>query len=67
MQTDKFIGYWIICVQSYDYDGREISKGTMKYHTSIRPVISNRWRRATKEEVETKQNHKGNWFNLLNV
>lgn len=58
------VGYWIICVQSYDYEGTEIPKGRMKYHTSTRPVISKRWRRATEQEVETKQCFKGNYFNL---
>ena len=60
-------GYWIICVQSYEYEGIEIPKGRMNYHTSTRPVISNKWRRADFKEVETKQNHNGNWFNLMNV
>lgn len=60
-------GYWIICVQSYEYEGIEIPKGRMNYHTSTRQVISNKWRRADFKEVETKQNHKGNWFNLMNV
>ena len=61
------IGYWIICVQSYDYEGEEIPKGRMEHYTSIRPVQSRKWRRATDDEVATKQNHKGNWYNLKNV
>jgi hypothetical protein len=60
-------GYWVICVNSYEYDGEEISKGRMDYHYSTRPIISNNWRRATSDEVETKQNFKGRWFNLKNV
>lgn len=59
--------YWIICVQSYEYDGEEIPKGRMEEYTSGRPLITNRWRRATADEIQTKQRHKGNWFNLKNV
>ena len=61
------IGYWIICVQSYEIDGEEISKGTMKYHTSTRPVMNKKWRRASSNEVESMQCHKGNYYNLADV
>lgn len=60
-------GYWVICVQSYEYDGIEIPKGRMRYHQSTRLIISNKWRRATQEEIDTRQFHKGNTFNLMNV
>ena len=63
----SFLGYWVICVQSYEYDGIEIPKGRMDYHQSTRPIMSNKWRRATQEEIETRQYHKGNAFNLTNV
>jgi hypothetical protein len=59
--------YWVICVNSYEIDGKEFSKGTMKFHESIRPIINNNWRRATEDEIETKQWFKGVWFNLKNV
>jgi len=59
--------YWIICTHSYEVDGTEISKGSMKYHTSTRPVISNYWRLATQDEINTKQWVKGKYFNLKNV
>lgn len=57
-------GYWIICQYSYEYEGNEIPKGRMKFHTSQRPVLSKRWRRATDEEIKTKRWFKGNYFNL---
>ena len=60
-------GYWVICVQSYEYEGTEISKGRMKFHKSTRPIVSNKWRRATADEIEAKQSHKGMYFNLTNV
>ena len=60
-------GYWIICTRSYEVDGEEIPKGRMKYHISIRPVMNDAWRRATVDEIETKQYHKANFFNLKNV
>jgi hypothetical protein len=59
--------YWVICTRSYEIDGNEIPKGRMDYYTSTRPIMNKDWRRATVEEVETKQHHKGNWFNLRNV
>lgn len=57
-------GYWVICVQSYEVDGVEISKGKMSYHTSVRPIISNKWRRATQEEIETREYGKRGAYNL---
>ncbi|GEM_PF-5472901 len=60
-------GYWIICTKSYEIDGTEIPKGRMSYHTSTRPVVNSDWRKATQEEVDTRQYHKGNAFNLRNV
>ena len=65
--NDKAFGYWVICVQSYEYDGIEIPKRRMSYHQSTRPIISNKWRRATQEEIDTRQYHKGNAFNLINI
>ena len=35
----SFLGYWVICVQSYEYDGIEIPKGRMDYHQSTRPIM----------------------------
>lgn len=64
---EKPKGYWVICVKSYEIDGREIPKGRMDYHVSTRPIINNAWRRATQEEIETRDYHKGNAFNLRNV
>jgi hypothetical protein len=61
--TPSQIGYWIICVQSYEIDGVEISRGRMKKHTSIRPVVSDRWLKATDKEIETMQCHKGKYYN----
>jgi hypothetical protein len=60
-------GYWEICTKSYEIDGVEIPKGRMSYHTSTRPTINQDWRRATQEEIDTMQYHKGNAFNLRNV
>ena len=61
------LGYWVICTQSYEIDGTEISKGRMDYYTSTRPIMSTKWRRATQDEIETRQYFKGNCFNLKNV
>ena len=62
-----FKGYWVICVSSYEVNGIEIPRGRMDYHTSIRPIVNTAWRRATQEEVDTRQYYKGNAFNLRNV
>lgn len=59
--------YWVICTKSYEIDGVEIPKGRMDYHTSIRPIQNPDWRRATQEEIDTRQYFKGNAFNLRNV
>lgn len=56
-------GYWIICTQPYEYEGTEITRGEMDYYTSTRPVVSKKWRKATPNEIETKQNYNGKWFN----
>jgi len=58
------MGYWIICLASYEYDGEEISKGRMMYHTSKIPVISNRWRAATKTEIDGMKKFKGKSYYL---
>lgn len=60
-------GYWIICINSYEIDEVYIPKGRMDYYTSTIPVINPDWRRATQEEIDTKQFFKGNYFNLMNV
>lgn len=61
-------GQWLICVNSYEYEGMDIPKGRMEYsYAQFRQACSPNWRRATKDEIETKQNHKGNWYNLKNV
>lgn len=65
--TNNKTGHWIICVKSYDIDGFEIHKGSMKFHTSERPVVSSNWRSATSYEIETMSTHKGNNFNLKTV
>lgn len=59
-------GVWIICIKSYCIDGKEISKGRMKYSYARFPV-SGLWLRATEDEIETKQWFKGKWFNLKNI
>jgi len=59
--------YWVICVQSYSYEGIDIPKGRMMSYSSERPIVSQKWRLATVEEIESKQSHKGNYFNLKNV
>lgn len=55
-------GYWVICIRTYNYTGEEIPKGRMDYHTSKRPIVSEHWRRATEEEVNSKQSYKGNTY-----
>ena len=65
--TEKVKGYWIICVQSYQIDGTEIPKGRRGHHTSKRPVVSRKWRRATQDEIDNMDKFKGNCFNLKNV
>ena len=60
-------GYWVICTKSYEIDGIEIPKGRMDYYTSTRPIVNSNWRKATQDEVDSKQYHKGSAFNLKNV
>lgn len=62
-----FKSYWVICVNSYEYDNKEIPKGRMNMHYSQRPIISRNWRRATENEINTKKWFKGNYFNLGTV
>jgi hypothetical protein len=62
-----FKGYWEICIKSYEIEGVEIPKGRMSYHTSTRPTVNQKWRRATQEEIDTRQYYNGNAFNLMNV
>ncbi len=59
----KKLGYWVICVNSYDFEGKYTPKGRMNYHTSTFPIINTDWRRATEEEIETKKWFKGNFYN----
>lgn len=62
-------GIWIICIKSYYLEcGTEIPKGRM-FPSNARwsQACSPNYRRATEEEIETKQWHKGNWFNLKNI
>ena len=66
MGVKTFKGYWEICTKSYEIDGTEIPKGRMSYHTSTRPTVNQDWRRATQEEIDTRQYYKGNDFNLRN-
>jgi len=43
--------YAIICTESYDYEGREIKKGEISYHSWGRN-IPKRWRKATQEDID---------------
>lgn len=66
MKIEKSIlskGHWKICTESYEIEGIEIPKGRMCFYTSTRPIVNQRWRRATQEEIDTRQYHKGNAFN----
>ena len=62
-------GTWIICVSSYTLEnGTEIPKGRMEYsHAQFRQSCAPNWRRATEDEIQTKEWFKGNHFNLKNV
>jgi len=64
VNSSTFKGYWVICQYSYEVDGIEIPKGRMDFHESIRPIQNKCWRRATQEEIDTRQRFKGNTFNL---
>ena len=59
--------YWVICVNSYKYEDTYIPKGRMHKHYSERPIQNKDWRRATQDEIDTKDWFKGNFFNLKNV
>lgn len=60
--------YWKINTVTYTVDGDEIPKGRMRRkEIGERPLINPFWRMATDEEIETKQYHKGYFFNLKNV
>jgi len=60
--------YWIINQNTYSVDGREMSKGRMdKIYKGQRAIINKDWRKATEEEINTKQWYKGHYFNLSNV
>jgi len=65
--SEQKTGRWVICTQSYEIEGIEIPKGRMDYHTSTRPIVNKKWRSATQHEIDSKQNYKGNWFNLKYV
>jgi hypothetical protein len=57
--------YWMINQNTYTIDGIEVKQGRMeKIKKGSRPIINPDWRKATNEEVETKQWYKGNFFNL---
>lgn len=62
-------GIWIICTNSYMLEnGTEIPKGRMEYsYAQFRQVCALNWRRATEDEIQTKDWFKGNYFNLKNV
>ena len=60
-------GYWVICTESYEIDGKFIPKGRMDYYTSITPIQNPDWRRATKDEIDTRKYCNGNAFNLKNI
>lgn len=46
------MGYYVICTETYEYDGIFIKKGQVDYHNSTQPVFSKRWRDATDKEVQ---------------
>ena len=59
---------WMINQNTYSVDGIEVKKGEMhKMQKGQRPIVNTDWRKATEEEVITKQWHKGHYFNLMNV
>ena len=58
-------GYWIICVNSYEFEGVHIPKGRMVHHTSKRQILNPDWQKATQEEIDTRKYFKGNAFNLM--
>ena len=59
---------WMINQNTYSIDGIEVKKGEMhKMQKGQRAIINNDWRKATEEEVRTKQWYKGHYFNLMNV
>ena len=56
---------WIICINGYEVDGNEFTKGTMKrQEKGCRGFHETYWRYATKLEVETKKWFNGNHYNL---
>lgn len=63
----KSNGMWIICINTYYLEcGAEIPKGRMEYSYARFPV-SGLWRLANEDEIQTKDWHKGNYFNLKNI
>jgi len=49
-------------------NGTEIPKGRMEYsYAQFRQACALNWRRATEDEIQTKDWFKGNYFNLKNV
>jgi len=60
--------YWMINTVTYSVDGVEVKKGRMwKRKSTDRAVINKDWRKATEEEVKTKEWYHGNYFNLMNL
>lgn len=60
--------YWMINTNTYSVDGIEVKKSKMcKMKKTDRAIINDDWRKATEEEVKTKQWYKGTCFNLMNV
>lgn len=55
-------GYWVICLTSYEIDGKQITKGDMDYYTSLRPIINPYWRRATQKEIDNRRFYKGKTY-----
>jgi hypothetical protein len=47
----NMVGYYVICIQSYEIDGIQCKEGEIGWHGSIRPIIGTKWRKATEEEV----------------
>jgi len=55
--------YWIICINPFEFEGKETPKGRMEYFKSLRHIMDKDWRRATDKEIEEKKWFKGNFYN----
>ncbi len=67
-ETKECNYYWMINTNSYTVDQVEVLKGEMvKKKKGDRAIVNNDWRKATEEEVRTKQWSNGCYFNLINM